>query len=270
MENLKNNKIYKFGQLALLSISVTSILLMLIRLIAPAFSQKMQFISAYAVWRFFDVGLSAYQSEPSTETIFRLIISCGILFGIFVACLIFSNKWLGAMIGALSYFILDTCLFTYEIAIQNWTKMLVVGLIYKIILITIMIIAVIYGFIGMRIEGSGRSKPPNIKFSKETFSHELALQKRIITLERNKSFLNSHIYFQIVLDNKTVGYMKNGEKIEIEMDANEHTVMIISHFANIKAIKRSIPIGTESNSYTIKIEKKNLFVKKIAIYRNNA
>ncbi len=267
MENLKNNKIYKLGQIALLSIPITSILLMLIRLIAPAFSQKLHFISPYAVWRFFDVGVLAYQNNPTAEIMFRLIISCGILLGIYVACLLLSKKSVGFMIGALIYFILDTSLFAYEIINQNWFKMLIIGLIYKIIIIIIMIIAVCYGFIGMRIENSGRSMPPNIKYVGKNFSNELASQKRIIKFERNKSFSNSHIFLQLVLDNKTVGYLKDGEAFEMEIDANEHTIIVISHFANIKPIKRIIPVGNDSNSYTIKIERKRLLFKKIEIYK---
>ena len=268
MKNLENNKIYKSGQLALFSISVMSILLMVIRLIAPDLARKAQFISPYSVWRFFDVGLSSYLENPTTNILVRLIISCAVLLGIYIACLLLSKKSLWFMVGALFYFLIDTTLFAYETAAQGWWKMLIVGLAFKLILIITMIIAIIYGFIGKRIENSEASEVPDIKFLDRELYDELSAQKRTVQFERNKSFVNSHIYLQLILDGKTVCYLKDGETQEIEIDANKHALVVLSHFANIKPIKRIILVGNENNSYTIKIERKFLIFKSMEIYKN--
>ena len=55
--------------------------------------------------------------------------------------------------------------------------------------------------------------------------------------------------------------------MEVEVDANQHTLYIVSHFAEIKTIRRSIPIGEENNSYLVTIEKEKKSPKKLEIYK---
>ena len=227
MKNLENNKIYKIGQLALLSISVLSLLLMLIRIFTQVWATKVSFISPYLVWRFFDVGLDSYIANPTVSILFRLIISCSILLGIYLLCLLLSKKSIYFMLGALVYFTLDTFLFVREIFYQNWTKMLVVGLLFKLFIIFIMSVSIFYGFIGKRIEDDDSGEVPDVKYISKKFSNDLTNKKRTISIGRDKSFINSYVYIQLILDGKTVCYLKNGDVYEMELDANQHVLMLV-------------------------------------------
>ena len=173
------------------------------------------------------------------------------------------------MMGALFCYVFDTGFFAYETMIQkNMIKLLIVGLLFKLFIIVIMSIGVFYGYIGKRIEeDESGSETPDFKYINKKFSNELAIQKRIITFERRKSFINSYIYLQLILDGKTKYYLKNGESYEMETDANQHNLLVVCHFENIEPIMKKIPMGDEGDSYIIKIERKFPFKKSITIHK---
>ena len=173
------------------------------------------------------------------------------------------------MVGALSCFVLDTAFFAYETMIQkDMTKLLIIGLVFKLFIIAIMSIGVFYGYIGKRIEGDESSaETPDFKYVNKNFSNELATQKRKITFEREKSFINSYIYLQLILDGQTKHYLKNGETYEIETDANQHNLLVVCHFENVKPIMKKIPIGKDNDSYILEIERKFPFKKAITIHK---
>ena len=269
MNNIENNKIYKLGQLTLKAITILSAIIMVIRLFAPNLVSKISWLSSYAVWRFFDWGLEAFIEHSTFALFMRLLISIVIVYGIYVVCLLLSKKSILFMVIAFGYFSVDTILYIIGmiINIKEDTALLIIGLIFKLLILAVIALATKYGFIGLQIESSGHSFAPDIKYVSKNFSTELTGKNRVITLERDKSFFNSHIYLQIVVDGNTVGYLKDGEAMDIETDANQHTLYIISHFAEIMAIKRVIPIGEENNSYLVAIEKEKRFSKKLEIYK---
>lgn len=267
MKNLPNNKIYKLGQLVLLSVSVLSFTVMIIRYFLPYLASKLCFLSTYGAWTFWNIGLSAYQNTHSSSTLIKLIISCVILYGIPLFCLLFSRKSEWFMVGAVGYILLDTVIFAIDMINQYRPLMLTAGLIVKIICISALILSIHYAFLGYSIANTEEPNVPAMKFLNSNYSENLVNKKRYVNFERIKSFINSYIYLQVVVDGKTVCYLKDNESKKIEIDANQHMLIIIPHFEKIKGIKRIIPIGEDDSDYSISIRKKSIFSKQIEIYK---
>lgn len=269
MKNIENNKIYKLGQIVLKAITIMSAFIMVIRLFAPNLASKISWLAPYAVWRFYDLGIEAFIEHTTFAMFMRLLISMAIIYGIYIVCLLLSKKRVLFMAVAFIYFSIDIILYIIGMAIniRGQVAILIIGLIFKLLIVTALAFATKYGIIGLRIENSGKSFAPDIKYVNKSFSTELAEKKRIITFERGKSFFNSHIYLQIVIDGNTFGYLKDGESIEVETDANQHTLYIVSHFEEIKTIRRAIPMGEENNNYLVTIEKEKKSPKRLEIYK---
>lgn len=267
MKNLSNNKIYKIGQLTLLLMSVLSFVVMIIRYFVPYLASKLCFASTYISWTFWNIGLSAYQDTHSSSTLIKLIISCVILYGIPLFCLLFSRKSEWFMVGALGYIFLDTVIFAIDMINQYRPLMLTAGLIVKVIIILILSLSIYYAFLGYSIQYTEEPNSPALKFIDSNYSEKLVNKKRYVNFERTKSFINSYIYLQVVIDGKTVCYLKDNETKKIEIDANQHMLIIIPHYERINYIKRIIPSGEEESNYVVSIQKKSIFSKQIEIYK---
>ena len=267
MKNLSNNKIYKLGQLALFAISILSLLVMITRYFAPYLASKISFLSIYTSWTFWNIGLSSYQNTPTNSILIKLIISCIILYGISIVCCVFSRKSEWFMVGALGYIIIDTVIFTIEMVGQNRPKMLIAGLVVKILLIAILSISLHYGILGYSIENTEGNHSPAMKFLDPNYSEKLVNIKRKVTFVRSKSFLNSYIYLQIIIDGKTLCYLKDNETQIVEIDANQHILTVVPHFEKTKRVKVAIPSGQENQTIVASIKNKNVFSKEIIIYK---
>ena len=268
MKNLENNKIYKLGRISLFSMLSLTLFVMILRIFEVPFVSKLSFLSPYIIWAFLDNDLASFMANPQIEILARLLVSSIGFFGIYVVSLILSKKRLSFMIVALTCYAIDTALYIAIFAVSNVTTISIIGMVFKLLLFAILLTSIFYGYIGKRIEYDEEdTEIPDLKFIYEDFSYDLVNKKRIIKFERENSFINSYIYIQLILDGKTVCYLKNGDVYETEIDANKHTLMLICHFENIEPITRMIPIGTESNAYIVKINRKFILPKSIEIYK---
>lgn len=272
MENLKNNIMYNLSRLLILGNVFASVMVCLLRIVFPLLSRLSYFTGSYIVWMFMNAGYATYLNNLLPATLIKLITSCSLFILIYLALYIGSKKSVSCMIGALCYYTVDSLLFAYESYYIRSTEFFVVGVIFKAIVIIGLIMGVYYGFVGREIELFADKEEvdlePDIRFTDFTFSYDLTEINRTVTFTREKSFIMSYIYIEVIIDGRHCAYLKSGESATVELDGNRHLIEIVSRYALIKTYAIDLPQGNESKDYNIAINFNKAILKKINVTEN--
>lgn len=270
MDNLLNNKRYNFARAAMLIMIVISAIVTALRVLAPAISKKIYFMSIYIVWGYVDIAYNDYINNPTLIPIMRMILPSIIIIIVYFAFWFLSWRKMSFMVINLLIYLFSTAIFVLDTFRYRSLTYLVVGLIYAGAYVFVLLMGLYHGIIGQGIEVSIEEEDeeviPDLKYKKIKYSSELAGINRQIKIIWQKKWYGNHIFMQFYLDDNHFGYLKNNDELIINTDANEHIITIVGHYDKVRPLQIVISAGNKNETYNVGIASRKLILKEICVY----
>ena len=270
MDNLLNNKRYNFARASMLVMIVISAVVTALRVLLPAISKKIYFMSIYIVWGYVDIAYDNYINNPTLIPLVRMILPSTLILIAYFVFWILSWRKMSFMVANLLIYLFSTAIFVLDTFRYRSLIYLIVGLIYAVAYIFILLMGLYHGIIGQGIEASIEEEDeeviPDLKYQNPKYSSELAEINRKIKIKWKKKWYGNHIFMQFYIDDNHFGYLKNGDELTINADANEHMIIIVGHYDKVRPLQIIVPAGKKNEIYNVGIASRNLIFKEICVY----
>ena len=270
MDNLLNNKRYNFARASMLVMIVISAIVTALRVLLPAISKKIYFMSIYIVWGYVDIAYDNYINNPTLIPLVRMILPSILILIVYFVCWILSWRKMSFMVANLLIYLFSTAIFVLDTFRYRSLIYLIVGLIYAVAYIFILLMGLYHGIIGRGIEASIEEEDeeviPDLKYQNPKYSSELAEINRQIKIKWKKKWYGNHIFMQFYIDGNHFGYLKNGDELTINADANEHMIIIVGHYDKVRPLQIIVPAGKKNEIYNVGIAPRKLILKEICVY----
>ena len=253
-----NDVRYKIARWFMMLCIVSTSFIMILRLISQYVAERLSFLCSIFVWLFADIGMKNFEQNQRPLTLLKAIGYCLVFIVAYVIPWYFSRRRIEVMIGSFVVFIPEFIFFA--MMNQDNPYILIFGIIVRTIVILSLVIGIIYGYRAIYSELDDDIDVTSAKFINESYSNELALIKRTLTIKRKKQLLASHICFRCFLDGIVVASLEPDEEITVEIDGNSHLFEVFAVYGAYNDVYSVIEISEGENDVNTNLSAKALTI----------